>query len=96
MVTVLMLCFPDFENFQLISGEKGIQNPFSGTGIFDWESQEDIARTFRKGEFVITPLSIARDDFEMPTNASDVDSLRRSRHLPSTEYSSAIYRKRPS
>lgn len=64
MVTVFdIVTSPTFEKFQIISGEKGIQNPVSGTGIFDWESKEDIAKTFRKGEFVITTLSIAKDDF---------------------------------
>lgn len=65
MVTVFdIVTSPNFEKFQIISGEKGIQNPVSGTGIFDWESKEDIAKTFRKGEFVITTLSIAKDDFD--------------------------------
>jgi len=65
MITVFdIVTSPTFENFQIISGEKGIQNPVSGTGIFDWESKADIAKTFRKGEFVITTLSIAKDDFD--------------------------------
>jgi hypothetical protein len=65
MITVFdIVTSPNFENFQIISGEKGIQNPVSGTGIFDWESKSDIAKTFRKGEFVITTLSIAKDDFD--------------------------------
>ena len=65
MITVFdIVTSPNFENFQIISGEKGIQNPVSGTGIFDWESKADIAKTFRKGEFVITTLSIAKDDFD--------------------------------
>jgi PucR family transcriptional regulator, proline-responsive transcriptional activator len=65
MITVFdIVTSPNFEHFQIISGEKGIQNPVSGTGIFDWESKSDIAKTFRKGEFVITTLSIAKDDFE--------------------------------
>jgi len=65
MITVFdIVTSPNFEHFQIISGEKGIQNPVSGTGIFDWESKADIAKTFRKGEFVITTLSIAKDDFD--------------------------------
>lgn len=65
MVTVFdIVTSPTFKNFQIISGEKGIQNPVSGTGIFDWESKSDIAKTFRKGEFVITTLAIAKDDFD--------------------------------
>jgi PucR family transcriptional regulator, proline-responsive transcriptional activator len=65
MITVFdIVTSPNFEHFQIISGEKGIQNPVSGTGIFDWESKSDIAKTFRKGEFVITTLSIAKDDFD--------------------------------
>ena len=58
MVTVFdIVTSPTFKNFQIISGEKGIQNPVSGTGIFDWESKADIAKSFRKGEFVITLMS---------------------------------------
>ena len=65
MVTVFdIVTSPTFKNFQIISGEKGIQNPVSGTGIFDWESKADIAKSFRKGEFVITTLTIAKDDFD--------------------------------
>lgn len=65
MITVFdIVTSPNFGHFQIISGEKGIQNPVSGTGIFDWESKSDIAKTFRKGEFVITTLSIAKDDFD--------------------------------
>jgi hypothetical protein len=65
MITVFdIVTSPNFEHFQIISGEKGIQNPVSGTGIFDWESKADIVKTFRKGEFVITTLSIAKDDFD--------------------------------
>ena len=65
MITVFdIVTSPNFKNFQIISGEKGIQNPVSGTGIFDWESKSDIAKSFRKGEFVITTLSIAKDDFD--------------------------------
>lgn len=65
MITVFdIVTSPTFENFQIISGEKGIQNQVSGTGIFDWESKSDLAKSFRKGEFVITTLAIAKDDFD--------------------------------
>lgn len=65
MITVFdIVTSPTFENFQIISGEKGIQNTVSGTGIFDWESKSDLAKSFRKGEFVITTLAIAKDDFD--------------------------------
>jgi PucR family transcriptional regulator, proline-responsive transcriptional activator len=65
MITVFdIVTSPTFKNFQIISGEKGIQNQVTGTGIFDWESKADIGKSFRKGEFVITTLAIAKDDFD--------------------------------
>ena len=65
MITVFdIVTSPTFEKFQIISGEKGIQNQVTGTGIFDWESKSDLAKSFQKGEFVITTLAIARDDFD--------------------------------
>lgn len=55
---------PDFSNFRLISGMGGLQNIITGTGIFEWESYDDVYATFKKGEFVITTLSNVKNDIE--------------------------------
>lgn len=62
-VSDIMSC-PDFNKFHLISGMGGLQNIISGTGLFEWETYNDVYATFRKGEFVITTLSNAKNDIE--------------------------------
>jgi hypothetical protein len=57
-----LLLLPEFREFQLAAGEKGLDNRVTGTGIFEWESPEDIARDFRPGEFVVTTLSQMKED----------------------------------
>ena len=57
-----LLLLPEFREFQLAAGEKGLDNRVTGTGIFEWESPEDIARDFRPGEFVVTTLSQMKGD----------------------------------
>lgn len=55
---------PDFSKFRLVSGIGGLQNIISGTGIFEWETYDDVYATFRKGEFIITTLSNVKNDVE--------------------------------
>ena len=63
MVTVLeLLALPHLKNFKLISGMDGLYNQVCGTGIFEWESPAEIDATFEAGEFVITTLSMAKND----------------------------------
>lgn len=57
-----LLLVPEFREFQLAGGENGLDNRVTGTGIFEWESPEDIARDFRPGEFVVTTLSQMKED----------------------------------
>ena len=57
-----LLLLPEFREFQLAAGEKGLDNRVTGTGIFEWESPEDIARDFQPGEFVVTTLSQMKGD----------------------------------
>ena len=65
MITVIeMLSLPAFYEFKLISGHSGLHNTVLGTGIFEWESDEDIERNFSEGEFVITTLSQAKSSPE--------------------------------
>ncbi len=61
MITVIeLLSYPLFRNFKLISGHAGLSNEVSGTAIFEWESPEDVEKTFAKGEFAMTTLSQER------------------------------------
>lgn len=57
-----LLFYPIFRDFQLISGQNGLSNEVTGTAIFEWESSEDVDKTFEEGEFVMTTLSIAKED----------------------------------
>lgn len=63
MLTVMeLLSFPLFRNFRLVSGYGGLYNQVKGTGIFEWETTSDVERNFVEGEFVVTTLSMSRDD----------------------------------
>lgn len=69
MITVIeLLSLPVFCGFQLISGQSGLYNAVTGTGIFEWESPEDVEKTFAKGEFVVTTLSQAKNDSSFAEN----------------------------
>lgn len=69
MITVMeLLSYPIFQKFSLVSSASGLVNQVSGTGIFEWESEEDINKTFRPGEFVMTTLSAFREN---PTAAEE-------------------------
>lgn len=63
MLSILnILSFPIFKNFTIISGHKSLNMPVTRTAIFEWESLDDIALSFKKGDFVITSLVTAKDD----------------------------------
>ncbi len=63
MLTVMeLLTFPLFRNFRLVSGYGGLYNRITGTGIFEWESSYEVERNFEQGEFVITTLSLSKND----------------------------------
>jgi len=65
MVTLIkILSNPFFHNFSIASGKSGLYNSVKSTGFFEWESDDDIVRSFREGEFVVTTLSIAKDNTE--------------------------------
>lgn len=65
MLSILnILSFPIFKNFTVISGHKSLNKAITRTAIFEWESLEDAARTFEKGDFVLTTLVTAKDDPE--------------------------------
>lgn len=63
MITVMeLIAHPVFKEFKLIAGKSGLYNPVLGTAIFEWESAEDVDRTFSEGEFVVTTLYQAKND----------------------------------
>ncbi|MDD3168457.1 MAG: PucR family transcriptional regulator ligand-binding domain-containing protein [Eubacteriales bacterium] len=63
MLTVMeLVSFPLFRRFQLVSGYGGLYNQVTGTGIFEWESSNEVEKNFKRGEFVVTTLSLARSD----------------------------------
>lgn len=57
-----LLSYQTFRDFQLVSGHNGLQNEVTGTAIFEWECTELVDKTFEEGEFVMTTLSIAKED----------------------------------
>lgn len=56
-----------FKNFELVAGADGLNNSVKGTAIFDWETPEEINRTFSSGDFVITTLR------KLKENKADAD-----------------------
>lgn len=63
MLTVLhLLSHTMFRNFSLVSDASGLYNSVTGTGIWDWESKEDIEATFFPGEFILTTLSLVKEN----------------------------------
>lgn len=66
MISVMdLVAHPVFKEFKLIAGESGLYNPVLGTAIFEWESSDDVERTFSEGEFVVTTLSQAKNDVSL-------------------------------
>lgn len=67
MITVMQLLSHNlFQKFNLISDTSGLYNSVSGTSIFDWESKEDIESTFSPGDFVLTTLSVSKENTTTP------------------------------
>lgn len=70
MVTITqLLSYPIFGRFELISNKTGLHNHVTGTGLFEWESKEDIEATFSSGEFVLTTLYSAKSNLPRTTDA---------------------------
>lgn len=65
MITVQgLMADPIFANFRLVAGGRGLAGRVTSTGIFDWEDPKDVVKTFSPGEFVITTLSMYKDQPE--------------------------------
>lgn len=59
-----ILSLPQFNSFRIVTNEEGLQNIVCGTGIWEWESSEEINETFKQGEFVFTTLNATRNNNE--------------------------------
>ena len=57
-----ILSAPMFSEFRIVSGYNGINTPVKDTGFWEWESGEDLQKSFSKGSFVATTLASVRDD----------------------------------
>ena len=63
MVTIgELLSIKFFHNFRFATKKVGLSNTITAAGFFEWETKEDIKSSFRKGEFIVTTLSSAKDD----------------------------------
>ena len=51
-----------FSEFRVVSGKNGLNNNVTSAGFFEWEQDNQITRSFNKGEFVITTLSSLKND----------------------------------
>lgn len=70
MLTVSsLLSDPLLKNFRIAAGKNGLNNTISSTGYFEYEQDNDIAKTFTHGEFVITTLFAAKDDVSVSEKA---------------------------
>lgn len=57
------------EEFKLIAGEGGLANKVNTVGILDHEIIENLMNIFVEGEFVISTLSVARNDVNLVFDA---------------------------
>ena len=69
VVLIELLSHPVFENFSLVTNRSGIYNQVKDTGIFEWENEEMINKTFQKGSLILTTLAVYKDD---PEKAMDM------------------------
>ncbi|SHJ24119.1 PucR C-terminal helix-turn-helix domain-containing protein [Dethiosulfatibacter aminovorans DSM 17477] len=57
------------EEFKLIAGKDGLNNTVTTVGILDHEIIEDLMHIFVEGEFLLSTLSVARDDVNLVFDA---------------------------
>ncbi|MBK5253859.1 MAG: helix-turn-helix domain-containing protein [Peptostreptococcaceae bacterium] len=62
MIVSELLSLPLFSNFRILNKPDGMNNEILGTSIFDWETREDVEKTFSKGDFVLTTLAKLKTD----------------------------------
>jgi sugar diacid utilization regulator len=60
-----LLSLEVFEKFNIIAGENGLNNMVGNIGILEYETEENMEKTFTKGDFVITTLFFANGDSEL-------------------------------
>ena len=65
MITVgKALSYDVCSNFKLLSGRNGLSNAINIVGFFEWEQGEEIVNAFFKGVFVLTTLSMFKNDIK--------------------------------
>jgi Regulator of polyketide synthase expression len=63
MLSVLnILSLSIFKKLSIVSGRKGLNKSITRTAILEWETPEDIVKTFNKRDFVITSFVSAKDN----------------------------------
>lgn len=72
VVLIELLSHPVFKDFSLVTNKSGIYNQVKDTGIFEWENEDMINRTFQKGSLILTTLAVYKDD---PEKAMDMMKL---------------------
>ena len=51
-----------FSDFRIVSGKSGLNNKVTSAGFLEWEQDNQITKSFAKGEFVLTTLTSIKDD----------------------------------
>lgn len=65
MVTLSMLLSKnEFSNFRLLSGGEGLDNIVSVAAFFEWEDEQHIVKDLIPGSFVLTTLSLYKDNLK--------------------------------
>ena len=57
-----LLSKPMFSDFRIVSGKSGLNNKVTSAGFLEWEQDNQITKSFAKGEFVLTTLTSIKDD----------------------------------
>lgn len=75
MIVSELLSLPLFSNFISLNKSNGMNNEILGTSIFDWETREDVEKTFGKGDFVLTTLARLKTDQNLDTTLDAIFSI---------------------
>lgn len=75
MIVSELLSLPLFSNFTSLNKSNGMNNEILGTSIFDWETREDVEKTFSKGDFVLTTLARLKTDQNLDNTLDSIFSI---------------------
>ena len=75
MIVSELLSLPLFSNFTSLNKSNGMNNEILGTSIFDWETREDVEKTFSKGDFVLTTLARLKTDQNLDKTLDSIFSI---------------------